>query len=75
MLLIEGAKIKQLPQQRPRKGQIGNQDGGAGFAGIPVYPRGFVRRGEAVVFIEDRGNDSENTQTEDAAQDELAFQR
>lgn len=72
---IEGAESEHAAQQRPEMGHIGNEDGGGGFTDIPVeVDEGAVAGGEVVVAVQDRGQDDQETETEDAAQDDFPFQ-
>lgn len=71
---IEGAQVEQLAEQSPGEGEVCDENGGRGFAGVPEDPGGFIGHGEAVVLVEDGSEDDEDAQAEDAAEDELPLE-
>ncbi len=57
--------------QGPPAHEVGDVDGGGGLADVPQLVDGGVRGVEVEVFIEDGGDDDEDTETQDA--DEQQF--
>ena len=53
-------------------GDVGDDDGGGGFAGVPVeVDEGAVAGCEVVVAVQDGAEDHEGTEGEDAEEDNL----
>ena len=75
VFFVEGAKIEDFAEERPCKGEIGDEDSGARFADIPCDPGRLVGVGETVVFVQDGGEDDEEAEGEDAAENEFALER
>jgi hypothetical protein len=48
----EGTQVENAPEQWPAIGDVGDEDGGAGFANVPKGPYGAEGFGEGVVFVE-----------------------
>lgn len=53
----EGAQVEDAPEERPAVGDVGDEDGSAGFADIPEGPDGAKGFCEGVVFVEGRAED------------------
>lgn len=67
---FEGAEAEDAGDEGPEVGNVGYDDGGGGFAGVPVeVDEGAVAGGEVVVAIEDGAEDDEGTEGEDAEED------
>ncbi len=53
-------------------GDVGDDNSGGGFAGIPIQvDEGAIACGKVVVAIKDGGEDYEDTKGEDTAKDEF----
>lgn len=57
---VEGFQIEDASQEGPREGEVGDEDGGAALAHVPVCPLAAERVSEAVIFIQDGGEDDED---------------
>lgn len=51
----EGAQFEGTPEERPAVWHVGDDDGGATFSSVPKDPFTTIGVGEAVVFVEDGG--------------------
>lgn len=67
----EGIPVKQTTAQRPGLRDIGDDDGGCGFADVPVEPFHAVGLGDGVDLGKDRAEDDEGAQGEDGAEDDF----
>lgn len=61
-----GADAKDSAVEEPDEGKVGDDDGCGGLADVPVDPGVGEGGGEGVVFVEDCGDDDEDSQAEDA---------
>jgi hypothetical protein len=48
---VEGTEVEEASHECPAHGHVGDVDGGAGFADVPVGPHGGEGVGEGVVFV------------------------
>ena len=49
---LEGAEAKNAGDEGPEVGYVGHDDGGGGFAGVPIeVDEGTVARGKVVVAV------------------------
>jgi hypothetical protein len=74
VLFVERSQVEYLSQQGPGKWQIGDQYGRRGFSDVPEYPCPQIRVCEAIVFVQDRGENDKDTEAEDAAEDQFTLQ-
>ena len=70
---FEGTEAEGAGDDRPEMGDVGDDDGGGGFAGVPVQvDEGAVASGEVVIAVEDGAEDDEGTEGEDAEEDDFS---
>ena len=56
-LLVEGAQVEDALEERPGEGEVGRDDGGRGLPDVPERPVQAEGVREAVVLVEDGGED------------------
>lgn len=70
-MILEGSNTEQLSKERPPAHHIGDKDSSASFTYIPDLVHGGKGGGKVEVFIQDSGNDREQTQAHHAEQQHL----
>ena len=70
---FEGAEAEDAGDEGPEVGHVGDDDGGGGFARVPVeIDEGAVAGGEVVVAVQDGAEDDEGAEGEDGEEDDFS---
>ena len=70
---FEGAEAEDAGDEGPEVRDVGDDDGGGGFARVPVeVDEGAVAGGEVVVAVQDSAEDDEGAEGEDAEKDDFS---